>query len=49
MATSAQVAVLCAVNWLPAGAANLLSLAKLFDGNPYEEVWPPAASEPREK
>ena len=39
--TQTSVAVVCAVTVHPNGDRTLVPLAKLFDGNPYEELTPP--------
>ena len=36
-----QVAAICAVNRQADGSIEFVPLAKLFDGNPYEEILPP--------
>ena len=40
-ATGKPVYVLCAVNADPDGLYSMIPLAKMFDGNPYDEVDPP--------
>jgi len=40
--TGAPVSVVCAVE-VKKGEYTFIPLAKLFDGNPYEEVLPPTA------
>lgn len=40
--TQKPVAVICAVNNHEGGDVSFVPLAKLFDGNPYDEVEPPA-------
>jgi len=45
VATGKPVMVICAVMRLGDGSMQLAPFAKLFDGNPYEELIPP--SEPK--
>jgi len=40
-ATGNPVYVICAVNAGPDGLYSMTPLAKMFDGNPYDEVGPP--------
>ncbi len=41
ISTGNPVAVMCAVNRYPGGDKELVPLARLFTGNPYDEVAPP--------
>lgn len=44
-ATGKEVAVICAVMRKVGGDYVLIPMAKMFDGNPYEEVNPPGKEE----
>lgn len=43
--TKKPVVVLCAVYRDEGGMCNMVPLAKMFDGNPYEEMNPPILEE----
>jgi hypothetical protein len=40
-ATGKPVYTICAVNREPTGEMAMVPMARLFDGNPYEELMPP--------
>ena len=40
--TGKKVAVVCAVNWVN-GEFEFVPMARLFDGNPYDQLKPPGA------
>jgi hypothetical protein len=41
MSTGKSVAVICAMSDTPDGQFDIVPLARMFDGNPYEELIPP--------
>jgi hypothetical protein len=43
--TGNPVDVICAVNRLPDGGAEFVPLARMFDGNPYDELLPAGAEQ----